>query len=120
MKSDNKFRELDDWLAERVMGWKLNDCGFWIVNQQLYQSTGFMRFPPQPQYSMCDNTYFNPHKNAACAFLVLKKCCEKQGPTSVSFCQGFKDGWQCGNERAETLELAICFFAKKLFSKEKG
>ena len=76
----------------------------------------------------------NPNTDPAAAMEVLKKCIERlENDRAYPACQKYSDldgfqGWMISalyetrNQRtfssvAETLELAVCRFAKKLFTK---
>ena len=97
-------RELDAWIAERVMGWipTFKDCG---------------KSP-----SGCETLFPHYTTDPAAAMEVLKKCAEKCSLAGMEFVivRGF-DWRVCAEPQrgistfAETLELAICKFAKKLW-----
>ncbi len=139
-----ELRELDAWIAENVMGWKwfrfrmkktgtAKNAGKGYDRwQQLVQPNDTWHLQPkwgaihQPQgegnYLEVEGRNDVPHytTDPAAAMEVLKKC---QSETTVII---YASGAQpmssiCdGNgilETAETLELAICEFAKALFSK---
>jgi hypothetical protein len=97
--TQKELRELDAWVAENVIGWHLTDID--------------MTSEDYPRYTT----------DHAAAMEVLKKCAFGNRITCW-----YSDGtWNVDNLRgyasyeheaqAETLELAICIFAKKLFSK---
>ena len=106
-------RELEAWIAEHVMGYEKcpppDDTG-WHDGDEYFHS-------------------FEPTSNPAAAMEVLKKCAiilseyDEEEYATISF--EVPNVWavekcNCLNSlRAEssTLELAICRFAKKLFSK---
>ena len=113
-------RELNEWIAEHVMGWRVASepelqniyrCGKWWIPDGLDWRE--MR-PHFPHYS----------SDPAAAMEVLQKCAVACCYLSIEALNGF---WRVGNMQpngewskwsdAETLPLAICMFAKKLFSK---
>ncbi len=65
---------------------------------------------------------FHPSTDPAAAMQVLEKCADKlddpkkynPGVSPITKSGG---QWWVGNQHAETLPLAICLFAKQLFSK---
>jgi len=73
--------------------------------------------------------YFQPTTDTAVAMEVLKKCCIKIGSCDQLPIRWDDGQWVVGQDPAtvgyidesiicgETLELAICLFAKKLFTK---
>ncbi len=110
-----ELRELDAWIAEHVMGWKISQAGNSGKNQS-------GQWKSIPIYTT----------DPAAALEVLKKCYEKIWSDNpiITKCQHFKiEIWNNGlwvvqqsekietSIESETLELAICLFAKKLFSK---
>jgi hypothetical protein len=132
--SETELRELDAWIAENVMGWELAKDEYHarmsLSKSYCISSDKTVCFGHQGQFSL-----FKPTTNPAAAMELLKKCGE-QGilkgefklPVSI-----FRRGdlqWVVSENcedapehefyivvEAETLELAICLFAKKLFTK---
>lgn len=122
--NQNELRELNTWIAEHVMGWikcdvkNLDHSGRFSISD-----TGFVLIhAPRVQIKQ-----FRPTTDTAAAFEVLKKCLDNQrefgfgDPCFISKDGGYwlravKDGKHIDGE-AETLELAICLFAKKIFTK---
>lgn len=118
-----EMRELDTFCATNVMGWSecrsgmqsKSDptCDAWLLKTKRYCT----RF----KYG------WRPTKDAVDAMDVLKKCAEKcqhelaiNAPTPKLWGVGCID-WDTEStvkHEAETLELAICLFAKQLFRKE--
>ena len=135
--TDTELRELDAWIAERVMGWKTVK----FINQldNVGHGKPVAQFYHHPMEGICISVpgqmnrikSFLPTTDPAAAMQVLEKCCaklEKDG-MSVGICKS-ADGWDVSDvffgvgylsdtqgDVAETLPLAICQFAKKLFSK---
>jgi len=109
----NEMRELDAWIAEHVMGWK-ND----VENSGYYFAGNHTK--------MIDAHDWQPTTDPNNAVQVLKRCAEKAWEDMQLICirpMG-KDGWgvfmrDYVNQMAiaAIFELAICLFAKKLFSK---
>ena len=121
-----ELRELDVWVAENVMGFtiiKTPSLATEIyVNSEVFER---LMMPPQPLKCYTINPTY--------AMEVLKKCAEKMKRESDGFydlvCirpKTTEDGWTVFKqsqenwghlyEEADTIELAICLFAKKLFS----
>lgn len=120
--SETELRELLVCLAERVMGWKLKE-GIGKMEFGDYRISG-----DQIIYRERGNPgrLFDPMKNKKDAFWVLEKCAEecRRSSKTISirgrsgdwnvFC---RDQYDQESEEAPTLPLAICFFAKAIFSK---
>lgn len=110
--SDKEMRELDAWIAAHVMGWVNGKCR--NDDEFHISSTGSGNV-------FANNCLFQPTVDPAAAMLVLKKCMTQTAITlgtekdDVKSCGDKADLW--GREEASTLELAICLFAKRLFSK---
>jgi len=135
-----ELRELDAWIAEHVMGW-----AWYRFRMKMKSGKGFHRWqqlcPPdetwflQPKYDAVkqpqgigkyqeDETDYSSIKfttDPAAAMEVLKKIIEKEdasviyaAPDGVSYILCSDD---IPDTYGETLELAICLFAKKLFTK---
>lgn len=122
--TDDEMRQLDNWIAEHVMEWTVK---YGDVEQQLcYDRNGKFVY-----------LNFRPTIDAGSAMEVLKKLNTRLDCEDVAFgyCPGME--WSGGNwylysifrenrseigqwrVNGETLELAICLFAKKLFSTVK-
>jgi len=113
----DKLRELDAWIETNLFGGVANRCNFEegrkIVGCTYYKSDG----SEVPHYS----------SRADAAMDVLKECHEytsiifgfHESPTGNSYYAGGIINPDAVNifESAETLELAICLFAKRFFSK---
>lgn len=129
MKSEQELRELDAFCAEFVMGWKL------VPKILKIQEGCFATHPGGDGVFVHDYgnriKTFAPTTNPADALAVLKKCSEKMGEVwdddstiAVQFVP-VEEIWRVqqtdvnGGIRIESasLELAICLFAKALFSK---
>lgn len=125
--TDTELRELDAWIAENVMGYAwLQPIGgrytrFYLVSPNNHKDL-------KPEFVFHRKSYRDEDiENApryttdpAAAMEVLKKCSEKYS-IKIGFDVNGKwfvshyDAKFEGVIRAETLELAICLFAKKLF-----
>lgn len=116
-----ELRELDAWIAEHVMGWRhaktLDDLG---VMDSFYDHGDILI-----EYRKGHLCPWRPTEDSADAMDVLKKCAEKlkQDISIVLYDSKWDVAWVDWNAeeradlaRAETLELAICLFAKQLFS----
>ena len=108
-----ELRELDNWIAENVMGWKILPSDNWRGDGS------------EPTNYPCE---WRPTQDPAAAFEVLKKCGKKWvGSVRIKCLESkefytvqvyktdSKTAWITGN--AETLELAIAKFSLALFSK---
>lgn len=140
MTIEQELRELDAWIAEHVMGTKnmfgLKKRGFWYrpnahgytdrqseAWQLPFEEAKKHEYPHgghDDRVTVCEIEIPSYTSNPAAAMQVLEKCAEK---TTVALNQG-TTGWfisDCDKKLrfavAETLPLAICLFAKKLFSK---
>jgi len=118
--------ELNRFLAENVMGWKLRnyETGKLAKTPEEYADAatndGWAWYSASHQ-SDKEAWEWQPSADAACAFKVLKAIAkhhanpiqiwERSGVWRVS--QSHRTDY----EEAETLELAICYYAKNLFSK---
>lgn len=77
----------------------------------------------EPEVYVDGYGFFHPTTDPAAAFEVLKKCAEKDAPQSIATCKEgelwkvFYGGRYHEAQSDTTLELAICRFAKALFSK---
>ena len=104
-----ELRELDCFVAKEVMGWRYDNF-YWWHGTDILELSECPRFTTDSKYAMD----------------VLKKCAEKEEIT-IAIEKKESDRWivgfiQWGDEAiwnqksGETLELAICLFAKQLFS----
>lgn len=121
MKNE-ELRELDAWIAEHVMGFTLNSGHppHWYSSDS--DRVYFVRLAEDDDAAI----YWQPTTDPAAAMEVLKKCYDKCGMIDTFRTQikpyrfGVTGKWlpaanyEC---EAEALELAICLFAKKLFTK---
>lgn len=142
-----KMRELDLWIAEKVMGWRWFRFRMKKTETASNAGKGHDRWqqliPPndtwhlqakynavhQPQgrgrylEDETDLSDFRPTERGSDALEVLEKCFDKVGLIDAhrvkmkpySFCIGATYVTDSEVE-AETLPLAICLFAKKIFS----
>lgn len=142
--SEKKLRELDAWLAEYIFGWSWwrFDCfkkphgasgeqsrHIWcqlcspddLWYQQPQYNGQKINGPVEGISNLTDLSYFKPTTNPAAAMDVLKKCIEKEScDIRINFDSRrfyVYSAKVLTPETATTLELAICLFAKKLFSK---
>lgn len=108
--TDAEKRELNEWIAKHVFG--LDAETDWYVDRK----------------AGCDvmmKSSWAPTEDEADAMKVLKKChtqcCVETGETAniANTKRGFfaRSIYKDIVSEAETLELAICLFAKKIFSK---
>ncbi len=135
-----KQRELDAWIAENVMGY-IPCCGdFWVnavnpgkFNCKPKEATSWaFEYPGGVTVDRSGKTYctthayqWQPTTDPAAAMEVLKRCIAETPDKKVEILQAgdewflqFKDdGIYERDNQSETLELAICLFAKKLCSK---
>jgi hypothetical protein len=133
--TENEMRELDAWISVHVTNTKptiqaraltADETAMGLWDDELITKKAVREFcekNPEYHYKECEVW---PHytKYPAAAFEVLKKCAD--GKTILV--SGDKDGnWTVGQlggdavfkheTTAETLELAVCLFSKRLFSK---
>lgn len=117
--TNEQMRELDAWIAEHVMGWKLFRDGRNNIAAEMPTGETCIVTANHPW----DESDFSPTVDSAPAMEVLKKCVDVlYGCNSFSL-EVFRNGnhWVVrhpiyGSPHAPTLELAICLFAKQLFS----
>ena len=117
----NELRELDAWMAEHVMGWRMVNhlrdfcSGSFICNR------GADCLVWDWSHRGCNA--WTPTTDPAAAFAVLEKCAARLGDfehISINCCEGefaikmAHANWDWIN--APTLPLAICLFAKQLYS----
>jgi len=113
-----QLRELDAWIAEHVMGWKQSNSDFCQLVTQSGEQVG------EP---VCDP--WSPTTNPAAAMAVWQSCLEKVSTKSIETYIGVDESPEyrpvvCitmkemkNTVMADTLPLAICLFAKEIFSK---
>jgi|ERR1035437_1173552 hypothetical protein len=117
---DKELRELGAWIAEHVMGWKIHrrNTAHYVEANKINDIDYFVAAPHD----------WSPTTDPAAAMMVLENCVEKLSSFDVCIWKGATSPfWFCGERentrditrfsKAETLPLAICLFAKKLFSK---
>lgn len=116
-KEDRELDELNAWIAEHVMGWRRVDALYDLSYGQFYVHA---------EHGICalknitEIGPFKPATDPAAAMGLLAKCAEK---CAVGIRKGDKwDVYAIGSNVtfgiATTLPLAICLFAKSLFSKK--
>lgn len=112
-----QLRELDAWIAENVMGWDLKSEPF-----RFFRSHDGLYFPNADGCGL----FWHPSTSPSDAMDVLKKCNEMINRRKYREVIGIATlmgspmvGYDPEQiwEHAETLELAICRFAKSLFEK---
>lgn len=111
--SEKELRELDFWIAENVLGWQRgkkwgNGNGEWTINGLGYAHHG-KSWGQTPSFTA----------DPAAAMMVWKQILSRYSPVSRQRqTDGFYYVW-INNVQAEgeTLEIAICRFARKLFEK---
>lgn len=123
------MRELDAWIAEHVMGYrwyKFSDGVFQLEVPGDWQKRHGGIQVDRPTGTEIDATSAPKYAtDPAAAMQVLEKCCKQTAfPISIGVKFG---GWYCGQFKdlagaasattSSTLPIAICLFAKKLFSK---
>lgn len=119
--TQQELRELEAWIAENVMKWKrVSGLAVRILDDEFFvDSNGCIgRF----------SCAWIPTTDPAAAMMVLEKCCESMA-VNVEIWKAGNGEWVCRmvvgsgfnstNQIgvANTLPLAICLFAKKLFTK---
>lgn len=142
--SEKEMRELDAWIHEHVFGWEFTDDPeqFTMHDRPLcfrYQTANgalevlrgdAYAITHAPKGTPFNRTYkkFHPTTDAAAALEVLRACGERTGPEglAIEVRRPGPDSWYvCAFDYeikasapadAPTLELAICLFAKALFS----
>jgi hypothetical protein len=115
--SKKEHQELNQWIAEHVMGWRDFKTGVYGAGAPEREPTLHGTPPTRKSGTFSIPNYTT---DPAAAMEVLKKCAEK---TKVSIFNHRAGGWQIESsngmwfDEIETLELAIALFAKNLFSK---
>jgi len=124
--TDKELRELDAWIAEHVFGWHRQSFENGYLRQNLlvenkFRADKYRRHGWHNDVEVLD-TFPKFSTDPAAAMQVLEKCIEKE-PNGI-VCGNLKGqwcatthGWGGAFCEAETLPLAICLFAKQLFSK---
>jgi len=119
-----ELRELDVWIAKELFGWDFSEKGWCMSALQHRQMNGFYYgFPPDSiQYKGCALPHRAPDytTDPAAAMQVLEKCIAMVEDVHILWHlerRGYCVCWDGVREFSDTLPLAICLFAKKLFSK---
>lgn len=81
----------DDRVAVEVMGWKLSEATRWWEGKDAPPLLS--SYPPAPQYSMCDNTYFFPTKKVDDTWKVIEKMKELGYYVAIQCCHAPKSPW---------------------------
>lgn len=132
----NENADLDIFIAEKVMGWSIYTSGRGSIHALENENTDAERDYVVKSNHPWDTANFSPSTDPASALEVLKKCAEHMkngimgiaspiGDSVASTIKKPSQGWVVGfigkpsnfDVEAETLEIAICLFAKKLYSK---
>lgn len=113
-----EMRELDVFIAQKVFGKEVDFVNQWIINRF---KDGGRSVENLPQYTL----------DKAAAMQVLERCvkeCWRKNHSDVVILgdKSFTVAWRLDDydyttehdSTAETLPLAICLFAKKLFSQQ--
>lgn len=117
--TEKEMRELDFWIAERVMGWKRgakwgNGNGEWIIDGKGYDHH-HTSFGQTPRFTT----------DPAAAMQVLEKCIGKTPLEKIEILKA-GDEWLVQyfddpvyeSEQDSTLPLAICLIAQRIFRHE--
>jgi hypothetical protein len=127
--NDTELQELDGWIAEHVLGWKW--FRYLKERSELYSERRTLMDKPNRYVRkakggepLAEDAFDNIPKSTtdpAAAMQVLRRCADKTPVVQISYFGGL-----CGYVvsarstdgpiKAPTIELAICLFAKKLFS----
>lgn len=89
----------------------------WKVTHEVAKRHEYLR--GDDQVTIKEVGSINYTTDSAAAMLVLEKCCQKHGLcgiVKVAYSAGFPQPWCCESEKADTLPIAICLFAKRLFT----
>lgn len=128
--SDKELRELDAWIAEHVFEWQRQSFDNGHAKHNLLVRDKF-RTDKFVKHGWIDGnklveTFPKYTTDPAAAMLVLEKCCEIDGMDAIVEIAKTTTSWRVFNRDkskdqcttfANTLPLAICLFAKKLFTK---
>lgn len=119
-------RQLDAWIAEHVLGWKWfkylpEDNHAYAGCRTLADRKHRFLVKAKGDEPLAEDAFYNIPKSTtdpAAAMLVLEKCCQRW-PAAIRVCysEGWSQPWSFGREKADTLPLAICQFARKAFAK---
>lgn len=111
--SEKELRELDAWIAEHVMGW--------VRASEIENAReGKSFFAGQTRTWARIGKPFSPTTDPAAAMQVMERCIHTDDVViykTVNEKYGVRSDITDMAIDAETLPLAICLFAKKLFSK---
>jgi hypothetical protein len=124
--NDKQLRELDAWIAEHVMGYRK------ATKQELDLHSRRDIWWVSPDSDGENSTQMHPYlplftADPAAAMMVLEKCLSEtkdaitmaETPTIAAHMGRYTVANEEVVECAETLPLAICLFAKKLFDPRK-
>lgn len=141
--TESQLRELDAWIAEHVFGYKWGHFGsvddktglpelgwkepIYLLEPERYGvEKSAHELPPQHRCKVDGwinkglPSYPEYTTDPAAAMAVLEKCREKESVTIGTLngkCCVTKSSWSRLFVESDTLPLAICLFAKQLFSK---
>lgn len=128
MTTETELRSLDCFIAVNLFGWDMTRKGWCASALRDCKENMDVGFPPESIHlKSCVQPHIVPHysTNGADAMKVLERCIDRADavllahlnqmtiPAAPKFCVNGADI----NEGAETLPLAICLFAKALWSK---
>ena len=110
--NEKELRELDGWIAEHVMGWRLTNyetgrAAKWDIKSQ--NNDGYT-------WNGADEAWtWKPTSDPDAAMHVLKRCYQQDRNS----CLGSLHNFLMRKEHDTSLtELQICLFAKQLFSEK--
>ena len=123
--NDMEMRELDAWIAEYVFGWNRQRFNNGHVRHNIlvpekFRADKYRKHGWNKGVELIDNF---PHytTDPAAAMDVLEKCAIKSGYGLTVIPQSNGMWFACSNYAneafGETLNIAICLLAKKLFTK---
>lgn len=131
--NEKQLRELDSWIAEHAMGWRDFKVGIYGAGAP-EREPSIHGTPPTRKSGVFSVPNYTTDRAAAMAVLEkcsafdqkVKVCIQQDSPSDWRVCRLYWQDYRPIEDwysHAETLPLAICIFAKKLFSEprtEKG
>ena len=129
MKTEIKLRELDEWIAVNLFNWDVSRVGWCDSAIKHCVGKSCYGFPPDSaNWKTCALPHLIPcyTTDLDATMMVLEKCNIRQSEKDFIEMGIKKTGKQKRNHylataefsvNAKTLSLAICLFAKKLFTK---
>lgn len=131
-ETEKELRELDAWIAEHVMGYRWfayeggksnRFCDLQIPSDWQARHGGIQCESSLEGYERDIGGVPKYTTNPADAMAVLEKCCAETMQEDCVYIGKTESEWIVGHttrnfeEVADTLPMAICLFAKQLFSK---